>query len=126
MTIDLRRWLAREAERERSTPYLEDALLGDRFARYSWHRLRYFFARYGVEVVFHGVRVLLVAQAFSRRAFVGVLMVHALTALVSSVWWGTLESLRERVRTLARAGRHRRIPEEIGRWLTVSVVLAGA
>ena len=85
---DLRRWLERQARREQRAVYLEEALLGTRFWRYAFYRLRYFFARYVLASVTHAVTVLLLYRFFDRTHFVVVLVAYAV-AIRSALmpWW---------------------------------------
>ena len=123
---ELERWLARQAARERSVVLLEEGLLGDRMWRYAWYRLRWFFLRYAVESVAHAVTVLFLFRGLEWGNFLLVVVATALTSLVSSFWWGTLESLRAEVRDLYRSGHPHRIAETIGGWLVLTAWLAGA
>ncbi len=117
-------WLERQAQRERRLVTLEDALLGNRAAAYALYRFRYFAFRCLASSALHGIRLTLLQYVFSHRVFLQTLVLHAVTGLLTSFWWGSLEALRERVRRLSRDGRHDRVRVEIGRWLTVATALA--
>ncbi len=121
----LERWLSSEADREARAVFLEEALLTGRFARYALYRLRYFLLRYFAESILHGAKFVILFVAFDGWLFTAVVLVGAGAGLVSSFWWGALEVMRARVRRLARSGRSRRIPAEIGGWLSLSALLAG-
>ncbi len=124
---DLRAWFSREARRAEGAAALEDALLGGRFAGYAFYRLRYFAARTAVGTLLHAARILLALHVFrAGSAFAAILVLEALTSLVSGFWWGVLEVLRARVRRFFRSGRGRESSREIGRWLTRTVRLAAA
>ncbi|MGH2995457.1 MAG: hypothetical protein ACRDM9_03995, partial [Gaiellaceae bacterium] len=123
---DLERWLRRQAAREQRIVLLEEGLLGGRLWRYSWYRLRWFFARYALESVTHGVTVLFLFRGLAWDNFVIVIVATAATALVSSFWWGALEAMRARVRDLHRSGSPHRIPRVIGGWLAFTGGLSAA
>lgn len=121
---ELARWFERQARRERRAVYLEEALVGNRFWAYSFYRLRYFFVRYAVATLTHGVTVLLLYRFFDRRHFALVLVVYAVAAVVSSFWWGSLEAMRTEVRRLYRLRAPHLIPKAIGRWLSLALQLS--
>jgi hypothetical protein len=121
---ELARWFEHEARRQRRAVYLEEALLGNRFWAYAFHRLRFFFARYAVESLIHAVTVLLLYRFFDRTHFVVVLVAYAVAGVLSSFWWGSLEAMRGEVRRLYRLRAPHLIPKAIGRWLSLSVQLA--
>jgi len=123
---DLSAWFRGQAARARRVIYLEDALLGRRFAAYAWYRLRFFLARYLLSSVLHTLQVILLFKFFSLRQFQGVLLVQAASALASGFWWGSLEAMRARVRTLQRDRQSHRLPQEIAQWLSLSLRLAAA
>ena len=117
-------WLRRQAAREKRLITLEDALLGNQARAYAFYRLRYFSLRCVSSAVLHGIRLTLLQYIFSHQAFLTTLLLNAIAGLVTSFWWGALEVLRARVRHLSRDAQRRRIPEEIGQWLTIAAVLA--
>ena len=121
---DLTAWFSRQAARARRVVYLEDALLGGRFAGYAWHRLRFFLARYVLSLILHTVQVILLYKFFPLRQFQSLLIVQAVAALVSGFWWGSLEAMRARVRTLQRERQSHHLPQEIAGWLNLSLRLA--
>jgi hypothetical protein len=121
---DVLRWLDHQVKRERRVLYLEDALLGRRFPAYAFYRLRYFFLRFLTGCVTHALRFVLILHVAGEGGFAGVLVLHAVVSLAGSFWWGLLEEMRGGVRSLRRTGRPHLIPNEIGRWLTLSIHLA--
>jgi hypothetical protein len=122
----LQGWLHRQAARERRIVALEEGLIGGRLWSYSLYRLRYFFLAYLVESAGHAVTVLLLFKGLAWDNFLLVVVAHAGTMLVASLWWGALEQLRGQVRELHRSGRTHRIPSAIGGWLTFAVIVAAA
>jgi hypothetical protein len=121
---DIDAWIQNQADRQKRIVFLEDALLSNRFAAYAWYRLRFFVLRLGTESTIHLVRFLLLSHFFSTREFVAILLLYAGAGLANSFWWGSLESMRGRVRDLRRSGRPHLIPQEIGRWLSLAVQLS--
>ena len=112
------------ARRERRAVYLEETLLGNRFAPYAVYRLRYFVARLVIASAMHAVTVSLLYRFFDRRHFAIVLVAYAAASAVGSFWWGSLEALRGEVRRLYRTSSPHRIPQAVGRWLTLALQLA--
>ncbi|MGB9006333.1 MAG: hypothetical protein WCB96_11475 [Candidatus Aminicenantales bacterium] len=121
---DLAVWFSRQAAKAGRVVLLEDALLGGRFAAYAWHRLRYFMARYFLSSVLHLIQVILLFRFFSLRQFQSLLLVQAAAGLASGFWWGSLETMRARVRSLQRARQSHRIPQEIAGRLNLALRLA--
>ena len=119
-------WLRKVAARAARAPLLEDALIGGRFLPYAAYRLRYFALRTLLAAALHAVKIILAFRFFSPQAFVAVLIVQSAATLVSGFWWGSLETLRERVREEYRAGRRRGVDGLIGRWLSISLLLGVA
>lgn len=119
-------WFQRQAARERRILFLEDALLSRRFWPYAVYRLRYFFAQFGTAAAAHVFLVFFLFRSFDGPAFVGILLAHAASGMLSGFWWGALEVMRDRVRDLYRTGRTHVVPKEIGRWLLLSIWLSAA
>jgi hypothetical protein len=117
-------WLRRQERRQRRVVTLEDALIGGRASAYALYRLRFFLLRCACAAALHILRLGLLRFIFSHRTFLITLVLYAVANCAGSMWWGALEVLRGRVRSLSRDGEARRIPGEIGRWLTVAVALA--
>lgn len=119
---ELERWLARQAAREQGVVLLEEGLLGDRMWPYAWRRLRWFFFRYAIESIAHGVTVLFLFRGLEWGNFLLVVVATAAVSLLGSLWWGALEGLRAHVRDLYRSGSPHRIAPVIGGWLALSLV----
>jgi hypothetical protein len=117
-------WLRRQERRQRRVVTLEDALIGGRASAYALYRLRFFLLRCACAAALHVLRLGLLRFIFSHRTFLITLVLYAVANCAGSMWWGALEVMRGRVRDLSRDGDARRIPEEIGRWLSVAVALA--
>ncbi len=122
---DLNRWLQRQADRDARRPSLEEALLSSGFWRYALHRLRYFLLRYCATAVVHAWIVLLLYHTFG-HSFSWILIAYVGVNLAQSFWWGALEAMRGRIRSLHRAGKPHLVPGEIAYWLTLSAQLAFA
>ncbi len=118
-------WLRQQAEREARRPSLEEALLGNRFMPYALYRLRYFLVRYCATAAVHASVALLLYRTFG-AGFSWILAAYAATSFVENFWWGGLEAMRGQVRALHRAGKPHLVPAEIGRWLSLSLLLAVA
>ena len=121
---DLGRWLRGQAGREQAALRLEDALLGDRYARYFSYRLRYFVARTVIAAVVHAIRVALLFGAFAQDQFLLVVLAGAIAGVVGDAWWGALERMRARIRTLQQRGTAHLAPREIAAWLRLATRLS--
>lgn len=121
---DLERWLERRARADERVPCLDDVFLFRRFAPYARYRLRLFFLRWLTAQGVHLVRVVILAAVFSRQHFVQLLLAEMAVGFASSFWWGALEPMRERVRTLSRQGQMHRVSNVIESWLTAAFTLA--
>ena len=94
----LANWFENQALTERRVVLLEDTLLGSSFWPYAVYRLRYFFLRFTIDYAIHVLRFYLVFLFFGSSEFLLIFGAYALSGVISSFWWGALESLRERVR----------------------------
>jgi hypothetical protein len=116
-------WFEHQAARERRAVYLEDALLGDRFAAYSYYRLRYFLGRSALTVALHLAEFLLLALTF-RHQLAAAVLVRVGCVLVTAWWWGALEVLRAQVRTLRRERQTEQLRRRLGQWLGLGAACA--
>jgi hypothetical protein len=123
---ELEAWLRRRAREDQQVPLVEGALLSGQFSEYAAYRLRLFGLRTLVAAVAHTLRLTLLWAAFSRSAFLQLLLFEAGVGLAISFWWGALEPMRDRIRRLHRQGRTHLVRPEIERWLTVALILAAA
>jgi hypothetical protein len=121
---ELTSWLSRQSARDQRVVYLEDALLSDRFLAYAFYRLRFFFIRYGAASAVHAVSFVLLYHILPLGQFYTIILVQAAAHMVSAFWWGCLELMRGEIRRLYRSGTVYRIPEEVGRWLSLSLQLS--
>ncbi|HLB43766.1 MAG TPA: hypothetical protein VJK49_00150, partial [Candidatus Limnocylindrales bacterium] len=117
-------WIDRQVRRERAVVRLEDALLGNRFARYFVYRLRFFVVRTVVSTFIHALKIVLLLGAFARSEFVAIVVLQSALALSGDFWWGALEEMRGRVRGFQRRAARHLIPRQIAAWLTLSAGLA--
>src|SRR5262245_34696519 len=118
--IEITRWLDRQARRDRRRHSLEAALLSRSLRPYVMYRLRYFRLRLASLLAVHLVTILFLYQAFSGAALVSAVAAHALAALSIGFWWGALETLRGRIRTLRANAQPHLIEAQITRWLSLS------
>lgn len=118
-------WLRDRAVKDQRIPLVESALLAGRFGEYAFFRLRLFLLRAGVSTLTHTARMTLLWAAFSRGAFLQLLLFEAAVGLASSFWWGALEPMRDQVRRLHRHGRTHLVRPLLERWLTAAMLLAG-
>jgi hypothetical protein len=122
----LRVWFRREARRVARRIRLEDALLGGRFGSYAVYRLRFFGARTLVAAALHAIRIVLAFRLFLPGDFTAILAAEAAASLAGGFWWGSLETMRERVRDLHADGRPQAMAAEIARWLSWTMRFSAA
>ena len=104
--------------------FLEEALLGSRFFIYALYRLRFFAANAGFGLFFHLVEFKLLVD-FMGKAQIGLFFVIKVTSLMmGAFWWGALESMREKVRSLYRSQKMFLVPKLLETWLPAGVTLA--
>ncbi|MEN8205737.1 MAG: HlyD family efflux transporter periplasmic adaptor subunit [Pseudomonadota bacterium] len=118
----LNRWFAREATRMQRVVSLEDALFGGRFAAYGFYRLRYFFGRTLVEAMLHIIEFTILVVIFSGHLLISALIIRTLANLVSSFWWGALETMRGEFRRLHRERKLYVLPRMLPQWLSLAIV----
>lgn len=117
-------WLAREAMRQARHPRLEHALLTDRAAGYVWYRLRLMWLRVLVRCAVHVLEVILLSSAMVPQEWLAVFIGYRTsTGLLSSLYWGVLEQMRQNVRVHMLRRHFGSARLEIHNWLRVSLVL---
>jgi len=79
---------------------LEQALLGGTFWRFAFRRLWVFFFARGWATALHVVELTFLAEIFSARSFVASLALQNATLVIDAFWWGALEGLRRRIRSI--------------------------
>lgn len=79
---------------------LEQALLGGTFWRFAVRRLWVFLFARGWATALHVVELTLIAEIFSARPFVASLALQNATLVIDAFWWGALEGLRRRIRSI--------------------------
>ena len=104
---------------------VEEALLTGHTLVYLWHRSRLFLLRVGLAQALHVVEFFLLFRVFSTRIFLSLLVLRISVLLLSALWWGLLESLRNRLRALSPREQAQEISRSIGPWLILSLLLAG-
>ncbi len=118
------RWLQKRRERLDALPTLDDALLGNGAARYSWYRLRFVLLRALLRTVFRLAEVALFASLFPFGVLGPALIFRSLTLLAGGLWWGALETMRRDVRALGRQQRWPEASRRVEQWLAMSVILS--
>lgn len=121
---ELDAWLRDRASGDRNIPLVEHALFAGQFRDYTYFRLRLFALRTVVSTLTHTARLTLLWAAFSREAFVQLLLFEAAVGLAGSFWWGALEPMRDHVRRLHRNGRTHLVRQFLERWLAAAMVVA--
>jgi len=120
------RWLQQTARREDRTASLYACLLTGRLLEYFRYRLRFALLLDTAQFAIHVAEFLIIFTTLGGLAAFTVMIMRAGSLLISGAWWGLVEVMRERLRVFSQAGRRDAIESEIGRWLALSVVTAGA
>jgi hypothetical protein len=118
------RWFARTARRTTQPMSLYPSLLTGRIFRYLGYRVRYPLLIATVRFAVHVAEFFILLSSLGGVAAFTVMVLRAGSLVVAGGWWGLLEVMRERLRTFAAAGNKDASGYEIGRWLTLAVVLA--
>lgn len=100
---------------------VEEALLSGRFHRYALRRLSAFGLARAWGTFLHVVELTWLVEVFSAKAFVASLALQNITLVLDAAWFGALEALRRRARTL-RQGME--ATELTARWLTLASWIA--
>ena len=119
----LARWFEAHRRRFGSVVLLDQAIFGDEFVRYVTYRLRVFGARVAADIGRHVIEYFLIVSFLSGQGATLVLLVRAITLLLTAFWWGALERLRDPIRRFVRARRTFRVPRLISPWVKASLVL---
>jgi hypothetical protein len=119
---DIDRWFARAARREDRTVSLYASILTGKIVGYFGYRMRYALLLDASRYVIHVAEFLIILTSLGGLAAFTVMMLRVSSLIVSGAWWGLLEVMRERLRTLTQSGDTDAIEREIGRWLVLSAV----
>ncbi|HEX4352124.1 MAG TPA: hypothetical protein VHZ95_04405, partial [Polyangiales bacterium] len=120
----LERWLKREQRRQGRRPELLSALIAGRGLAYARHRLGFMVLRLLVRTALHMLEVLFLSRALPFEYLAPLLGYRALASLATNLHWGATESLREEVRTAARARKPALARAAIEAWLRGCSLLA--
>ncbi len=121
---DVDRWLQRSRRRHTRTVSLYACLLTGRMFTYFHYRLRYALLLDGTTFVLHVAEFLIILASLGGLAAFTVMILRVGSLIVGGAWWGLLEVMRERLRTLALAGDRQSAEREIGSWLVLSALAA--
>ncbi|MBC7693772.1 MAG: hypothetical protein H7222_18545 [Methylotenera sp.] len=114
---NLAHWIATRARRNRSRIFLEDALIGGNFLRYAFTRLRIFLLQRSVVTLLHVIEFTFLYRIFSGKQLVSVLVLQNSFTLVSAFWWGALEALRTKIRSMSHYHERPQVELLLSRWL---------
>ena len=120
----LNQWFHRQRKRSEAIITLEEILLGGNFLHYAWFRLRYFIFRTLVEVALRFVELKILLFLLPTSVAYVLIGIRILLVLGNGFWWGALEVFREKIRQLHRAGKLFKIPDVIGSWLSLSLLIS--
>lgn len=111
-------WLRSRAQLAGRVVAPEEALLSGRFARYAARRLGAFLFSRGWNTALHVLELTWLAEVFSARAFVASLALQNLSLVLDAGYWGALEGMRRRMRSL---GRGSEAASHLTHWLTAAL-----
>ena len=120
---ELRRLLSRHAAAAERRVSLEEALVGGRFARYAARRMSWVALMRGLGTGTHILEFTILLALFSRRGLTTSVVAQNLSLLLDGAWWGALEVMRRRVRTLDDKSE---IWRESSLWMAWAVRIAAA
>lgn len=123
---DVDRWFERTARREDRTVSLYACLLTGKIFAYFRYRMRFALLLDATSFVVHVAEFLIILTTLGGLAALTVMILRVGSLLVSGIWWGLLETMRERLRTLSQAGERDAVEREIGCWLVLSVIAGSA
>ena len=121
MNAPLAKWIRDKAPRADDVLAPEEALLAGRFARYAARRLLGFGLTRAVAIFFHIVELTVLAEIFSKRAFVAALAMQNAMLVLEAFFWGALEAMRKRARELGPRSESTAL---VTRWLTLACHVA--
>lgn len=120
----LNEWIQAEERRQHRHPALEHALLTDRAVGYVLFRLRWMWPRVLVRTLVHMLELYLLALAQVPEDWLAIFIGYRTsTGLVSSMYWGALEQMRESVRAHVKRRHHGSARLVIHNWLRVAAVV---
>ena len=123
---DIDRWLDRTGRSTTRAVSLYSCLLTGKMFAYFRYRLRYALLLDATTFVLHVAEFLIILSSLGGLAAFTVMILRVGGLLVGGAWWGLLEVMRERLRAFARIGDRQSAQREIGAWLVLSVLVAGA
>ena len=123
---DIDRWLDRTGRSTTRAVSLYACLLTGKMFAYFRYRLRYALLLDATTFVLHVAEFLIILSSLGGLAAFTVMILRVGGLLVGGAWWGLLEVMRERLRAFARIGDRQSAQREIGAWLVLSVLVAGA
>ncbi|MCD2158184.1 hypothetical protein LQL77_31350 [Rhodococcus cerastii] len=118
-------WFERSSRREFKATSLYVSFLTGRALAYFRYRLRMALTLDVARFVIHVAEFLIILASFGEAAATMVVVLRSGSMILNGAWWGVLEIMRERLRGLTRSVDEKKIEYEIGRWLALSIILAG-
>lgn len=118
------RWFEKAARKENRSVSLYASLLTGRIFSYFGYRMRYALLLDATRYLIHVAEFLIILTSLGGLAAFTVMILRVGSLVVSGAWWGLLEVMRERIRTLAQAGDRDTVEREIGSWLALSAIVA--
>jgi hypothetical protein len=123
---DVDRWFATAARNENRSVSLYAKLVTGRLVSYFAYRMRYALLLDGARYVIHVAEFLIILTSLGGLAAFTVMILRVGSLIVSGAWWGLLEVMRERLRTMTMDGEREGIECEIGAWLVLSGIVTTA
>lgn len=121
--MHVRRWLAKQ-QHDPLRWSVEDALASGRPYRYAAYRLRFFALAQLLAIAIHVVELVFLRRLFVLPSLVPVFIAQSLAQIGIAVWWGLLESMRERIRAAMRVSDRDTASRIASRFLSTAAIVA--
>ena len=103
---------------------LNVALFEKRLSGYVLFRLNFFMLRFFMYLAVFIIEYFILSMIFMEALLIKAMLGRVFYFVISSFWWGCLESLREKVRAHFHTGNKHLIKHELARWLPFSLSLS--
>ncbi|WP_196223298.1 hypothetical protein [Roseibium sp. RKSG952] len=120
----LDRLFRQAARREQRRQSLFISLLTGKLHKYFYYRLRFVVWVRSTQFITYAVEFLALKATFGQTAAFTIIIVRTGSVLFDGGWWGMLETMREKLRSLADSGQRFRAGHEIGAWINLSIAIA--
>ncbi|MBM3207354.1 MAG: hypothetical protein FJZ57_01940 [Chlamydiae bacterium] len=103
---------------------LQDAIYGSQYGKYIYHRMRFFLVVSLTTLAINGIEIFLIRQHLTKNVIIPVIAMRIYIGIASLGWWGTLEMMREYIRSRVYFSEKKLTSEAIGHWMLISLIAA--